>query len=329
MNVKKTIYLVTLPNGSFGSAGQSWKQLDLDKIRYLLDYDVSIKTILDIQSLDLQSNDIIIYTSSENEIIRTYLKNNLFHLSCNTHLIPSYELLMAHEDKGFQEVIKRRKDFGNLKGQYFFDIEDNSLPFPKVLKTTQGAGSSGVFLVNKKDDLKKIRSSFFKDDIKRRAINGQRKLKLQSSEYRIYKYTKKKFNLFVEQKFIPDLKHDFKILIFGNRYFVLKRNVKKNDFRASGSGNFEFVEPPYEVLDFAKEVAKKLGNPYFSLDIAQSEHGCHLIEFQATNFGPYTLLNAPYRYLDKDGKWLKEQNCKDLEANYAYALNYYLSKIND
>lgn len=323
------IYLLTLPNGSFGSAGQSWKQLDLDKIIYLLDYDVTIKTILDIQSLDLQSNDIIIYTSSENEIIRTYLKNNLFYLSGNTHLIPSYELLMAHEDKGFQEVIKRRKDFGNLKGQYFFDIEDNSLPFPKVLKTTQGAGSSGVFLVNKKDDLKKIRSSFFKDDIKRRAINGQRKLKLKSSEYRIYKYTKKKFNLFVEQKFIPDLKHDFKILIFGNRYFVLKRNVKKNDFRASGSGNFEFVEPPYEVLEFAKEVAKKLGNPYFSLDIAQSEHGCHLIEFQATNFGPYTLLNAPYRYLDKDGKWLKEQNCKDLEANYAYALNYYLSKIND
>lgn len=324
-----TIYLLTLPNGSFNSPGQSWKQLDLEKIQSQLDYDLNIKTILDIQSLDLQPNDIIIYTSSENEIIRTYLKNNLFHLSCNTYLIPSYELLMAHEDKGFQEIIKRRKDFGDLKGQYFFDIEDNSLPFPKVLKTTQGAGSSGVFLVNKKDELKKIRSSFFKDGIKRRAINGQRKLKLKSSEYRIYKYTKKKFNLFVEQRFIPDLKHDFKVLVFGNRYFVLRRSIRKNDFRASGSGNFEFVDPPQQVLDYAKKIAKILDNPYLSLDIAQSDQGCHLIEFQATNFGPYTLLNAPYRYLDKDGKWLKEQNCKDLEANYAYALNYYLSNINE
>lgn len=329
MSVKKTIYFLTLPNGSFGSAGQSWKQLELEKIKSKLNYEVTIKTILDIQNLDIQPNDIIIYTSSENKIIRTYLKNNLFHLSCNTHLIPSYELLMAHEDKGFQEIIKKRRDFGNLKGQYFFDIDDSSLSFPKVLKTSQGAGSSGVFLVNKKNDLKKIRDNLFKDDLKRRAVNGQRRLKLKNSEYRIYKYIKKKFNLFVEQEFIPDLKHDFKILIFGNRYFVLKRNVKKNDFRASGSGNFKFVEPPYEVLDFAKEVAKKLDNPYFSLDIAQSEHGCHLIEFQATNFGPYTLLNAPYRYLDKDGKWLKEQNCKELEANYAYALNYYLSNIND
>src|SRR5690606_14276808 len=105
------IYLLTLPNGSFGSAGQSWKQLDLEKIKSQLNYDVTIKTILDIQDLDLQPNDIIIYTSSENEEIRTYLKNNLFHLSYNARLIPNYELLMAHEDKGFQEVIKKRKDF--------------------------------------------------------------------------------------------------------------------------------------------------------------------------------------------------------------------------
>ena len=324
-----SIYLLTLPNGSFGSAGQSWKQLDLEKIKSQLDYDVTIKTILDIQSLDFQPNDIIIYTSSENEIIRTYLKNNLFHLSCNTYLIPSYELLMAHEDKGFQEVIKRRKDFGDLKGQYFFDIDDSSLSFPKVLKTSQGAGSSGVFLTNKNNDLKKIRSSFFKDNFKRRAVSAQRKIKLKSSEYSIYKYTRKKFNSFVEQEFIPNLKHDFKVLVFGNRYFVLKRSIRKNDFRASGSGNFEFVEPPRKLLEYAKKIALILNNPYLSLDIAQSDQGCHLIEFQGTNFGPYTLLNAPHRYVSQGDDWIEENNCKDLESNYAYALNYYLKdKLN-
>lgn len=318
-----------MPNGSFGSAGQSWKQLDLEKIKYQLDYEVTIKTIYDIQNLDLQPNDIIIYTSSENEIIRTYLKNNFFHLNFNTHLIPSYELLMAHEDKGFQEIMKKRKGFGNLKGQYVFDIDDGCLPFPKVIKTSQGAGSSGVFLANKNKDLEKIKSIFFKDDFRRRVINAQRKMKLKKSEYLIYRYAKKKFNLLIEQEFIPNLKHDFKVLVFGNRYFVLKRSIRKNDFRASGSGDFEFIEPPPEVLNYAKEIALILDNPYLSLDIAQSDQGCHLIEFQGTNFGSYTLLNAPYRYVFQDNEWVKENNCKNLESNYAYAFNYYLSKIND
>jgi len=323
------IYLFTLPNGSFGSAGQSWLKLDLDKIQAQLEFPIIIKNVLEIGNLDIEEDDIIIYTSSENSAIRQYLKDKLFYLSNSNLLIPSYELLNAHENKGFQEMMKDYYSFGNLKGSYIFDLEHQIISSPKVLKTTTGAGSSGVFLIKDEKDISNIRDKFLKSSIKRRLISSQRKLKLNSSEYTLYKYNKKLFGLFVEQEFIPNLKHDFKVLVFGNRYFVLKRNVKKNDFRASGSGNFEFVEPPYEVLEFAKEVAKKLGNPYFSLDIAQSEHGCHLIEFQATNFGPYTLLNAPYRYLDKDGKWLKEQNCKDLEANYAYALNYYLSKIND
>ena len=165
----------------------------------------------------------------------------------------------------------------------------------------------------------------YKKDFKRKIIQLQRKIKLTKSEYEIYSYKYKKFSLFVEQEFISELNHDFKVLIFGDRYFVLKRNVRKNDFRASGSGDFEFIEPPYEVLNFAKEVASKLDNPYLSLDIAQSDNGCHLIEFQATNFGPYTLLNSPSRYIINDDKWVEETNCKDLEANYAYALNYYIS----
>ena len=322
------IYLLTLPNGSFGSSGQSWTTLDLDRIISKLDFKVIIKTIIEIDKLCINESDIIIYTSSENPEIRSYLKDNLFHLSNKAYLIPSYKLLMAHENKGYQEILKKQEEFGNLFGNYLFDLDNQTLPYPKVLKTSEGAGSSGVFLIKNEKELSEIkRKHFSTSSIKRKIINIQRKISLNSREFELYKYRKSIFKLLIEQKFIPNLKHDFKVLVFGDRYFVLKRSVRKNDFRASGSGNFEFVEPPREVLDFAKEISEKLDNPYLSLDIAQSKHGCHLIEFQATNFGPYTLLNAPYRYIDKDGHWLKEQNCKDLEANYAYALNHYISSI--
>lgn len=321
-----TVYLLTLPNGSFGSASQSWLQLNLNKIINQLDFSVSVKNILDIDNLVIKEKDIIIYTSSPNSSIRTYLKDKLFYFQNTNLLIPSYELLMAHENKGFQEVMKKRKDFGNLKGSYIFDLEDQTIPFPKILKTTTGAGSSGVFLIKGKKDISNIKNKLLKTNIKRKIIASQRKLKLKPSEFSLYKYNKKKFKLFVEQDFIPNLKHDFKVLVFGDRYFVLKRSVRKNDFRASGSGKFEFIEPPKEVLNFAKQISDVLDNPYLSLDIAQSEKGCHLIEFQATNFGPYTLLNAPNRYVYENNSWSEEKNDKDLESNYAYALNYFVNE---
>lgn len=42
-------------------------------------------------------------------------------------------------------------------------------------------------------------------------------------------------NKFILQSFIPDLANDWKKVIFGDKYYVLTRHVKKNDFRASGS----------------------------------------------------------------------------------------------
>lgn len=323
------VFLLTLPDGTFGSAGQSWKQLSLDKLISKLDFEVTIKTIVELDSIDFSDDDILIYTSSESEEIRSFLKNSLYYLRERVKLIPSYDVLMAHEDKSFQEVWKNKDSFGDLEGRSIFDLNDQSLPFPKVLKNSQGAGSSGVFLARNKQDLKKIKKFFFGKSLKSKLVGVQRKLKLSNEEYDIYKYRRKGFSLFVEQNFISGLKHDFKVLVFGNRYFVLRRSIRKNDFRASGSGNFEFVDPPQQVLDYAKKIAKILDNPYLSLDIAQSDQGCHLIEFQGTNFGPYTLLNAPYRYISENKNWIKEENCKDLEANYAYALNHYLSNINE
>lgn len=322
------IYLLTLSSKYklFGSAGQSWKNLDIDKIIGLLDYDVKVIVFEDLEHLSLNKEDIIIYTSSENYEVRQYIKNNLYFLKNKCKIIPSYDLLMAHEDKGFQELLKREYNIGNLRGRYIFDIDDTCLPMPKVLKTSEGAGSSGVFLVKNKKDIAAVQDSFFKQTLKRKIIKAQRRIKLSSDEYSVYAYRYKAFKPFVEQEFIPKLKHDFKVLVFGNRYFVLKRSVRKNDFRASGSGNFEFIDPPLEVLEFAKGISESLNNPYFSLDIAQSDTGCHLIELQATNFGPYTLLNAPTRYVDQEGQWIQEKNCKDLNANYAYAIQYYLSR---
>lgn len=322
-----SIFILTLPDGSFSSAGQSWKKLNIEKMVSKLNFSARVISFNELDEMILSSDDIIIYTSSENPEVRQFIKNKLYYIKDKCILIPNYDLLMAHEDKGFQEIMKKEKKFGNLKGNYIFDVDSHQFNYPKVLKTAQGAGSSGVFLIKNNTGLKEIKDKFFEPSFKRKVIRFQRRFKLTPEEYQTYSYKYKKFNLFVEQDFISNLACDYKVLVFGDRYFVLKRNVRKNDFRASGSGDFEFVDPPVEVLNFAKEIADSLNNPYLSLDIAQSNKGCHLIEFQATNFGPYTVLNSSVRYIKEKDQWSQEINCKDLESNYAYALNYFVEKL--
>lgn len=319
------VYIATLPNGFFGSAGCSWRSLDVDKISTLLDYDVEIITINDLMNIDFDPEDTVIYTSSDEENIRLYLRDVMYFINKKCRILPNYNMLLAHENKGFQELFRTELGIGNLDGNYFFDIDDSRLTMPKVLKTVSGAGGSGVFLAKNKSDISSIKTKYFEVSNKRKIIKLQRRLKLKSNEFSIYNYRHKGFNLFVEQEFVPNLSNDFKVLVFGDRYYGLKRTIKNKDFRASGSGLFECVKPPKEVLDFAKSVVDKIDNPYFSLDIAQSKDGCYLIEFQGTNFGPTALLKCSNRYVSFNNEWMEEKNNKDIEENFAYALNTFLS----
>lgn len=318
------IYIATLPNGYFGSTGQTWRSLDVNKLASLLNYDTEIVTINDLIHIDFDEMDTVVYTSSDEKHIRFYLQDIMHFINKKCKIVPSYDILMSHENKGFQELLRAELCFGNLNGNYFFDIDDSFLPIPKVMKTVCGAGSSGVFLVREENDIAEIKNCHFKKSKNRKIKNLQRRIESKSNKFSIYNYRHKGFNRFVEQEFIPNLTYDFKVLVFGDRYYSLKRNIKEGDFRASGSNLFEHVKPSIEVLDFAKSIFNHMNNPYASLDIAQSDSGCHLIEFQGTNFSPGTLLKAPYRYLDVDGEWIKENNDKDLEANYAHALNIFM-----
>ncbi len=81
------------------------------KIKSQLDFEVAIKSILDIQDIEFNKDDILIYTSSPDENIRDYLKSTLFYINDEIEIIPSYEMLMAHEDKGFKAKKRDRSVF--------------------------------------------------------------------------------------------------------------------------------------------------------------------------------------------------------------------------
>ena len=70
-----------------------------------------------------------------------------------------------------------------------------------------------------------------------------------------------------------------------------------DDFRASGSGNFNYDKVlPDGLLNFCNEIYKEFNIPSLSLDIAYDGNQYYLIEFQAVYFGTYTLEAAPYYF---------------------------------
>ncbi|MEL0167501.1 MAG: hypothetical protein VW877_05180 [Pseudomonadaceae bacterium] len=325
---KRNVYIAVLPDGRFFSAGTSWSRLDMVAVVESLakaGYEARLISVTGIEDIPLKKDDVVFYTSSDEGSIRSYLKDIMYFVSLRCEIVPSYEILLSHENKGFQQLLRSYKGFGGLCGGYFFDLDEVGASYPFVYKKITGAGSAGVALVRGPKDLNDVRRRDYSLGIKRRLIKLQRKSKLTKSEYSIYAYRHKGFSLAVWQEFVDGLAFDYKVLVFGDRYFVLKRNVRNGDFRASGSGDFSFASAPDLVLNYAREVFLELGSPYVSLDIAVKDDKCYLIEYQGLNFGPYTMLNSKeYYFLDSAGKWMAAPVDFSLEDCFANAMAFHL-----
>lgn len=327
----RRVFIASLPNGAFGNAGQSWKTLDLNIIGNSI-AELGLKivfTCIDkLETTEFTTDDIIIYTSSDEPSIRTYLRDTLFFIAKKCVLLPRYELLLAHENKGFQEVHKRELGIGNLEGFYHYDLDAYDGEYPFVYKRPAGAGGSSVSLIRDAKDKSRIRKQDFPVGFRRKVIICQRRYKLSASCFSMYQYRHKGFRTHVCQVFINNLDCDYKVLVFDDRFFVLKRFVRNNDFKASGSGNFDFTaEPPEKVLQFAANVFDRMDVPFISLDIALSSAGCHLIEYQALDFGVTTLTKSVFHFKRDDTKWKKIDGTSDLNENYGYALMKHIDRL--
>lgn len=137
--------------------------------------------------------------------------------------------------------------------------------YPIVFKLKGGAGSSNVRLVkNKKTAINLIEKSFSKGHSPFNSteyfIDNWKKWRLKKvsfnfllrSFYRLFKkpdFVKalgNEYGYAYFQKFVPNNDSDTRIIVIGNKAFGLKRYVRTNDFRASGSGNFKYNRDEFD-----------------------------------------------------------------------------------
>ena len=284
------------------------------------------------------SDEMVLYTSSEEfgYYYKSFIEDNILHLErLGAKCIPGYPHLRANNNKVFMEFLANSLGIEtHLKTFAYGTLEELrdyaqrvQIDFPVVLKKPDGAKSRGVFLIHNEQALlrksAKLQEVLGVFDKFRELIRSWKHKGYQKQSF----YQKK----MVIQSFIPNLKNDWKILIYGEKGFVLNRGIKPNDFRASGSG-FSYKsgsksEIPLEVLDFSKKIYDKMNVPNLSLDIAYDGNLPYLIEFQSVYFGMATILMSEDFYCFKDREWKKKPEDISLEEIYAQSVIDHVLKI--
>jgi len=306
-----------------------------------LNYNVSIKQFREIDFKNSNyKNYYIFYQSSEdpNLFYKSFIEDILLGLQTQgAYLIPSFEFFRAHHNKVFMEIlrdIKGNTQIQSLKSYYFGTYEEfknNFQLYPKknyVFKLAAGAQSKNVKLLNNRWKFYSIPKTMS------RSFNFYYWLvdiikPYWEKRYPAYKRKSSHRRKFILQEFIEGLNGDFKILVFPSKIFVLSRKIRSNDFRASGSGKFEFVKDvPDYILSFAQMVYNLFKVPFISLDVADKNGTPQLIEFQFTSFGTYTAEQAPFYFINgSTGGWMIHESKIDLEEEIAAAVNYYITSM--
>lgn len=174
----------------------------------------------------------------------------------------------------------------------------NGTIFPKVFKLRGGAGSTNVKLVRDKNAAKSLVNRAFgngfpsydhwgdlKENMRRYSLGKAGFRDILKSIRRLFVGTEfsrthgreKGYVLF--QDFMPDNAYDIRIITIFGKAFGLKRLVRENDFRASGSGYivYEKAEIDEQCVRLAFETSRKLNAQCIAYDFVFDMHNNPLI----------------------------------------------------
>lgn len=340
---EKEIYALIDYKGHFGSKTDSKfyrSGMDINLlIKHFKGRSYNLKVLkfndVDFRNCDWK-NKYVIYTSQEDPgyYYKNYIEDVIYSLELSgAFVIPKFKFLRANNNKIFMELLREIEGSSDMKKihSYHFgsyeDFQNSNFQIERslVFKSAEGAKSRGVFLVSSKKEAlaiaKKVsKTPIFKDDLKDFIRPNIHKGYIKNSSHR------KKF---IVQNFIEGLKNDWKILIFGDKYFIEYRGARDNDFRASGSGKFLFDTDiqdliPTGIFEFAEAIRNLFDTPHLSLDIGYINNEFYLFEYQALYFSSYASLMAKTYFVKKDGQFIRVEGELELEQLYANSVVDYI-----
>jgi hypothetical protein len=350
--MNKELYILTDGDGEFLISMEDlihFTSMDVPKMKALFEKSGFTVHVHKFGELDLGQDfrgKCVLYQTSEKKgpFYKHYVEDMVYFLERQGAIpLPCFEHLKAHHNKCYMELMRREfrnPELKSLRAWCFGSVEEAvaGMParFPLVLKQVAGSGSEGVYLARNAEEYRRYAQAISQTALGPSwcsvARAGLKQAVRRGLSPLVPKYRKTDPPVrqpVVVQEFLPNLAGDFKVVVFGGKYYILYRQNRDNDFRASGGGKLFVVREKDRLglLDFARKAAREIDFPLLGLDIAFDGSRYHLFEFQMIHLGPYTLQAAEFWHEYHDGQWVQFDGKSDLEAEFCRSLCAHLEAL--
>jgi len=219
-------------------------------------------------------------------------------------VFPDFYTSWHFDDKLGQKYLFEALDLPAVNSYVFFSKREalswiKNADFPLVFKLRRGAGSRNVHLVRTKSGARKIIKKAFDRGFRQYDAWGGirenwRKYRLRKSKFidilkalahlwyplTLEKAIGRERGYVYFQDFIPENEFDIRVIVIGERAFAIKRNVRKNDFRASGSGFIEYDKKKFsdEIIWLSFDIAKKIMSTCIAIDFVHKDNKPLVVE---------------------------------------------------
>lgn len=290
--------------------------------------------------VDCYSNDIIIqladcdalmwHINQGNPRDILFAKQLIFSVqSTGKKVFPDYDTVWHFDDKVGQKYLLEAINAPLPETLVFYDKNSamkwaGKASFPKVFKLRGGGGSQNVRLVRNAGTAERmIRKAFG------RGFPGYDAIGSLKERWRKYRLGKASFFNWLKgvvrlvfpppyarvggrergyiyfQEYIPANTFDIRIVVIGDKAFAIKRMVRKDDFRASGSGMILYEKEHFsdETVSLAFKIAGQLRSQSAALDFVYYGNKIYVIE---VSFGFIKEVYDPCTgYWDRNLNWHK------------------------
>ena len=240
---------------------------------------------------------------------------------------PSYKTVWHFDDKVGQKYLLEALQAPLVPSYVFYTKKEaldwvNNTSFPKVFKLRGGAGSQNVQLVHAKSEAVRLVNmafgrgfsqydgwSNFKERLRKYKTGITTFTDVCKGFIRIFYTTEfakvagrdKGYIYF--QDFIDNNDCDIRIIVIGEKAFAMKRMVRENDFRASGSGITFYKKELFDEgsVKIAFDLTQKMKAQCLAFDFVYKD-GAPLILEISYGFA-ITIYDACEGYWDTDLNW--------------------------
>ncbi|WP_027697967.1 ATP-grasp domain-containing protein [Vibrio litoralis] len=260
-------------------------------------------------SKTINCGDVLLWHFHHNDYSATKFAKSLMHsLSIKgVKTFPSFNMSWHFDDKIAQKYLLESISAPLINTYVFYKKEDalrwahDRDEFPLVFKLAGGAGASNVKLLKNNNETVKYINRMFSKGVPKQPVrekivdsilNFKKKPSIKAS-FNVFKNICKIFirqgvnkdfsnekGYFYVQDFIPNLDCDYRIIVINGKAFAIKRMIRSNDFRASGSGNivYDIKEDLSEPLRLAFDICHRLKFDCCAFDFVFDGSGWKIIE---------------------------------------------------